>query len=101
MDELCVVCLKRLVEDNRLSQARIFAYGHLSHCNCLSKPINGIREWSNKCPFCRRKICSPRQGRAVTESMPNGEVDDGFHYLTAGFFQGSDVDNLATSIENR
>jgi hypothetical protein len=33
--------------------------------------------------------------------MPNGEVDDGFYYLTAEFFQDSDVDDLATSIEDR
>ena len=64
-DELCMICLERLVDD-KPSQAKIVVCGHLSHWDCLSKLINGISEWSNKCPLCRRKICSPRSRRALT-----------------------------------
>lgn len=99
IDELCIVCLEALIEDSRSSQARISACGHLSHWDCLSKLINGISEWSNKCPLCRQKICPQRQRRAVTESAPNDEVGEGFYHLTAEFFQDSDVDDLATNFE--
>jgi hypothetical protein len=98
MDELCIVCLERLVDD-RSSPAKILVCGHLSHWDCLSKLINGISEWSNKCPLCRRKIWSPRQKRALTESVVNDEVGDGFYHLTAEYFQDSDVDDLVTNME--
>jgi hypothetical protein len=98
MDELCIVCLERLGDD-RSSPAKILVCGHLSHWDCLSKLINGISEWSNKCPLCRRKICSPRQKRALIESVVNDEVGDGFYHPTAEYFQDSDVDDLVTNLE--
>jgi hypothetical protein len=98
MDELCIVCLERLVGDSS-SPAKILVCGHLSHWDCLSKLINGISEWSNKCPLCRRKICSPRQKRALIESVVNDEVGDGFYHPTAEYFQDSDVDDLVTNME--
>ncbi|KAJ8117429.1 hypothetical protein OPT61_g1367 [Boeremia exigua] len=75
-EEVCAVCIDNIAHDQQ-DRMKIRACNHMIHEGCMSQLINGIDEWSNKCPVCRRRICPPRAKRAVTEEdLETHQVED-------------------------
>ena len=49
----CSICLGKF---NNNKNIKILNCGHQIHKKCLNNLINLNKEWSNKCPLCRKKI---------------------------------------------
>jgi hypothetical protein len=73
-DELCNICQDNLW-DGYEQEVSIDTCGHLVHEDCLSKLINGIDTWSNKCTVCRQEICPARARRALIEEEEEEEEE--------------------------
>ena len=74
--EVCNVCMEDLA-DGFQRGLRIDTCGHMVHEDCLVELINGIDEWSNKCPTCRQEICPQRQKRALIDEDCEYDEEDG------------------------
>ncbi|KAF2682957.1 hypothetical protein K458DRAFT_405125 [Lentithecium fluviatile CBS 122367] len=59
----CTICLEEFRDGANEHSLSTRACGHRFHYDCLHGLINGIEEYSNKCPLCRKVICERRQRR--------------------------------------
>lgn len=72
-NEDCSICMENFDpndtdEDNRIVKLRC---NHCFHALCLSHLVNGISEYSTRCPNCRLQICEPR----AREPMPDDDSE--------------------------
>ncbi|KAI4644893.1 hypothetical protein J4E93_005691 [Alternaria ventricosa] len=68
-DSTCAICGDALALVERYClQMPMRAHcsgGHMYHYECLTMLINGIHAYANKCPVCRREICSLRRSKPI------------------------------------
>ncbi|KAF2993214.1 hypothetical protein E8E13_000627 [Curvularia kusanoi] len=92
----CIICLEDLTDDQQL-KVKINVCGHLSHGHCLCQLINGMDQWSNKCPLCRREICPPRQREPVIDA-PTPAPSHQTHELLRGL--EAELSELAEAVRS-
>jgi len=69
VDNRCCICCTDLIAEPVVT----LTCGHVQHEECMNILINGIHEFSNRCPLCRIEIC-PRRERRRAECVTHPEV---------------------------